>query len=591
MTKQTGQILLIVFVAVGVVLFTVLSVIAGAQIYYQNATYSQNSEKAMALAEAGIDKAVASMNKTAGSYNGETETVLGDGSYSVTVVPKDAGTAIITATGYIPNKANPKTKRTIKIQLSKGTGISFVYGMLTGNGGITMLNGSTINGSIYSNGNISGGNNETITGDVYVAGGTQPNADQQSDCTGVNCTDFVFGKTVSGNTQLDVAQSFKPSATAVINKVSLKLKKTGLPTSITVRILADNAGSPDKNSVLTSGTLAADHVTNSYGSGSGSFIDVTFNSSPTLTANTTYWIVLDTSSDSSNYWAWSEDTSQGYTAGSPKWSPDWSASHPTWNNISGDLGFQTWMGGVTTSVTMGNGSVIQGNVHANTISGVTINKDAFYQTINNSTVLGVSHPNSTDPVPIAMPISSGNISEWQAQAATHGPYPAPSGCPTIIASGKYVGDFTTGNNCTIKVITPIWLTGNLVVGNSVIFQMDSSLGSYSGQMIVDGTTIFGNGDDLKGTGQSGSYLTLLSTYPSQVTPAINTGNSSITGILYAPFGIISLANTANFKEAVAWQINMGTGTVLTYDSGLISTFFSSGPSGSFSLVKGTYQVK
>jgi hypothetical protein len=121
--------------------------------------------------------------------------------------------------------------------------------------------------------------------------------------------------------------------------------------------------------------------------------------------------------------------------------------------------------------------------------------------------------------------------------------------------------------------------------------MDSSLGSSSGVIIVDGTTTFSNGDDLLGTGEPGSYLTLLSTYNSQNNGiiAINTNNSSITGILYAPFGIISLANNASFKEAVAWQINMGTGSLLTYDSGLISTFFSAGPGGSFSAVKGTYQ--
>ncbi len=585
--NQKGQMLIFVFVALGVVLFTVLFIVGGAQIFFQNSNYSYNAESAQTIAEAGIDKAVASLNKTGGTYNGEAETALGAGSYSVTISSKDAATKVITSTGYIPNKTNQKVKRTIQIQLSTGTGISFVYGMLVGNGGISMGNGSAINGSVYSNGSISGGNNELITGDVYVAGGTQPLADQQSDCTGVNCSDFIFGKTVSGNNQLDVAQSFKPSSTAVVNKVSLKLKKFGSPPNLTVRILADKGGSPDKNNILTSGTLAANLVTSSYG-----FADVTFTSSPTLNANTSYWILLDTSSDSSNYWAWSEDLGSGYNGGSPKWSADWQVKSPVWNNISADLGFKTWMGGVATSISMSNGSVVKGSVHANTINGITINKDAYYQLITNSSVQGTSYPNSIDPVPVAMPISDANISEWKTDAQNYGVTNGEiDGCPSKIGPGKIVGNVETDNNCTITVTTPIWITGNVTFGNSAIFTMDSSLGASSGVIIVDGVTQFNNSDNLLGTGQTGSYLTLLSTYNSQSTPAINTGNSSITGILYAPYGILSLANNANFKEAVAWQINMGTGTILTYDSGLISTIFSAGPSGSFSLVKGSYQTK
>lgn len=591
--KESGQILILIFIALGVVLFTVLFLIAGAQLYFQNAMYSVNAEKATALAEAGIDKALASLNKTGGSYNGETETPLGEGSYSVTVANKDAATKILQVTGYIPSKSNPKVKRTINIQISSGSGVSFVYGILVGNGGISMGNDSRINGSIYSNGNISGGNNETITGDAYVAGGTQPSADQQNDCSGANCdlNGFIFGN----NNQLDVAQSFKPSTSTTLNKVSLNLRKVGLPANPTVRIMADNNGSPDKNAVLTSGTLSADQVTNQFG-----FVDVVFSSAPALTANTTYWIMIAAQTlNSSNYWAWSEDLAQSYTRGIPKWSADWRTGNPIWTVINGDLGFKTWMGGVSTSISMGNGSVVQGNVHANTINGITINKDAYYQVISNSVVSGSScpnshcHPNYADPPPIAMPISEGNIETWKASAQNLITNIDINGCPSTLGPGKIDANVTTSNSCIITIKTPLYITKNLTFGNSSIFKMDPALGASSGMIIVDGTTVFQNSDNLLGTGTSGSYLMLLSTYNSQTLggPAITTGNSSIAGILYAPYGKIELANNANFKEAVAWKIEMGTGTILTYDSGLISTFFSAGPSGSFSLIKGTYQVK
>ncbi len=593
MQKQSGQILILAIVVVGFVLLNALAIIGGATIFSQNSNYSVESAQAISLAEAGIDKAIASLNKTGGSYNGELETSFGNGSFSLTVTDKSGGIKMLKATGYIPNKTNPRVKRTIVTEVSKGSGISFVYGMLVGNGGITMGNGSTINGSLYSNGNISGGNIELITGDVYVAGGTQTTADQQSDCTD-GCQDYFFGKNVAGNDRLDVVQSFKPSSTTVINKVSLKLKKIGSPANPTIKIMADDNGVPDKTIVLTSGVLSANLVTGSY-----EFVDLTFNSTPTLTADTTYWIMIAAQTlDNSNYWAWSQDSLGGYSRGSPAWSSKWDDPHPEWHAINtGDLGFKTWMGGVVTSISMGNGSVVRGNVHANTISGFTINKDAYYQVINDSTVEGVAYPNSPDPVPIAMPISGANISDWQS-----GPFGAASygtttgditGCPSRLGPGKIVGDVTINNTCTITVTTPIWITGNLSTGNSDIFQMDPSLGSSSGMIIVDGITTFANGDNLLGTGVNGSYLMLLSTYNSQSNGiiAINTNNSSITGILYAPFGIISLANNATFKEAVAWQINMGTGTTLTYDSGLVSTFFSTGPSGSYALIKGTYQVK
>lgn len=591
MKKQSGQILILAIVVVGFVMLNALAIIGGATIFSQNSNYSVQSTQAINLAEAGIDKALASLNKTGGSYNGELETNFGDGSYSVTVTDKGDGTKVLQATGYIPNKTNPKVKRTVVTKVSKGNGISFVYGMLTGNGGISMGNGSIINGSVYSNGNISGGNNELITGDAYVAGGTQTTADQQSDCVD-NCQDYVFGKNVAGNDRLDVAQSFKPSNTTVINKVSLKLKKIGSPANPTIRIMTDDNGSPKATEVLASGVLSANLVTGNY-----AFVDLTFNATPTLIAGTTYWIMIAAQAlDNSNYWAWLQDSLGGYSRGFPAWSSNWQDSHPApvWTAINGDLGFKTWMGGVVTSISMNNGSVVQGNVHANTINGITINKDAYYQVISNTTVKGTAYPNSTDPPPVAMPISAANIADWQSQAQSLGVQTGEiEGCPNRLGPGKIVGKIEIGNQCTVIVTTPIWVTGEISIGNNVIFQMDPSLGSSSGVMIVDGITTFQNGDNLLGTGVNGSYLMLLSTYNSQTNgiAAINTGNSSITGILYAPYGIISLANNATFKEAMAWQINMGTGTILTYDSGLISTFFSAGPSGSFSLVKGTYQVK
>ncbi|OGE19407.1 hypothetical protein A3D83_04795 [Candidatus Daviesbacteria bacterium RIFCSPHIGHO2_02_FULL_41_10] len=590
--NESGQMLILVFIALGVMLFTVLFVISGAQLYFQNASYSANTEKVTALAEAGVDKALASLNKTGGSYNGETETVFGDGVYSVAVIDKGAGIKVLNATGYIPNKASPKVKKTISVEVSTGIGLSFVYGLQIGEGGLEMGNGALLNGSVYSNGNITGGNTTRITGDVYVAGVGQISADQQSDCFGANCQDYVFGRSVGGENRLDVAQSFKPSAEGLLNKVSIKLKKVGSPANPTVRIMRDNSGKPDKNGILATGTLSANLVTSQY-----SLVDVTFNTSPGLNENTTYWIMVNSQAlDNSNYWVWSNDLAQGYTRGVPKWSVNWQAGNPVWNAISGDLGFQTYMGGGATSLNLTTGSIVEGNVYANTITGnMTISKNAYYQTIGPSiTVQGTKFPGSADPPPTVFPVSDANITEWKNQAEAGGVTNGNiNGCTMTLGPRKIIGNLTLENSCIVTVKAPLWVTGNIITGNSTVFVLDSSFGATSGVIVVEGTTVFGNNSDLKGSGTAGSYLMLVSTYDSSQNgnEAIETGNSSISGIVYAPKGTVELANGASFKEITAWKIELGNSAVLTYDSGLASTVFSAGPSGSFSLNRGTYQVK
>lgn len=601
MTKklnESGQILILVFAAMGIVLFTVLFVIGGSQIYFQNSQYSYRAEAATAIAEAGVDKALASLNKTGGTYSDETETSFGDGSYSVVVTNKDAGTKILEVTGYVPNKANAKAKRTITVQASKGEGISFFYGMQIGDGGLEMGNDNTFigdgtnPGNVYSNGSIQGGGGNRFTGDVRVAGASQATADQQSDCFGANCQDYIFGKNVNGENRQDVAQSFKPSAENHLNKISLKLKKAGSPANLIVRIMGDSGGRPNKNAVLATGTLAANLVTGEY-----SFVDVTFNTSPELDGGTTYWIMIHTQAlDNLNYWVWSLDLAQGYNQGMAKWSSNWQAGNPVWTVIDGDLGFETFMGGEPTSFHLDTNSVVEGTVYANTITGnMTINEDAYYQTnIGPSVVVqGTKYPGSSDPPPTVFPISDANITEWKNQAEAAGVTNGNvSGCPSILGPGKIEGNVFIENNCSLTVFSPVWITGTLTTGNTVKFTLHESFGAGSGMIIVDGTSVFGNTVEFVGSGP-GSYIMLLSTYNTQLNggKAINTGNSSKSGIMYAPFGSVELANGSNFRELTAWKVEMGNGGTLNYQSGLASTFFSAGPGGSYSLVRGTYQIK
>lgn len=596
MKKQSGQILVLAIIVVAFVLINTLVIISGATLYSQNTNYSLQSTQATELAEAGVNKALASLNKTGGSYNGESETFLGSGSYSVAITTIDAGTKIIESTGYIPSKAKPKIKKTIKTSIGKGEGISFLYGMLVGEGGLEMETGNIITGSLYSNGSVKiDGSGNRVTGDLWVAGGTQIVPDQESDCSGVNCTEFIFGKNVSGQDHLDIAQSFKPTEEAHLNKIQIKLKKYNSPPDATVKIVLDNNGKPDKNGVLATGTLFSNLVTNNFG-----WVDITFSNSPELNANTTYWILVDTSVNPSNYWSWQNDLAQSYMQGNPKWSPNWSAGNPLWNNITGDLSFKVYLGDVVSNIEGNNGLTIGGDAHANTIHNTIIQKDAYYQTAQNITVRGQSYPNSADPPPVTMPISDSNITQWKQDAIELGGVIRTNNltqCVATLGPGKIEAslDYSGINNCTVIIKTPIWITGDLKVKNDNVFRLDSSYGANSGAIIVDGQIIFErNNNKFLGSGVSGSYLMLLSTFNSISHPgllAIDIKNGGNTGVLYAALGAVNIENGNSFKEITAWKLELKNNITISYETGLANTFFTSGPGGSFSLIKGTYQLK
>ncbi|MDE2021500.1 MAG: hypothetical protein KGI71_01055 [Patescibacteria group bacterium] len=141
----------------------------------QSARYRVESAQALAIAEAGIDEAVYQLNNSEG-YTGETNTVLGNGVFTVVVSNTSTNTDRLTVTGYVPNATNPVAIKTVAVLVGLDTSVvSFHYGVQIGAGGVTMGNGSQINGNLFSNGSISGsgtGSGGVITGDATIASGT-----------------------------------------------------------------------------------------------------------------------------------------------------------------------------------------------------------------------------------------------------------------------------------------------------------------------------------------------------------------------------------------------------------------------------------
>lgn len=596
--NQLGSVFPLALIALTSTLIITVVLVSNSFTLKESSRYSLNNLEATLLAEAGIEKAIASLNKSPDTYSGEAETFLGDGSYSVSITSIGQGVKQVDSVGYIPNKTNPKTKSQTSVRISQGTGVSFNYGVQVGEGGLELGNGNIINGSIYSNGNIiAKSNNNTINGDAWVAEGLQPSPDQDAECSDPNnCFEYIFGKNVSGESRLDVAQSFKPASppsSNVLNKVEFYIKKVGNPTDVIVRLAGDDNGKPDKNNILASGILYSDRVTGNYG-----WIDVTFNAPAQLTMDNTYWLFISTSSSTSDYWVWQLDNLQGYGRGVAKWSPNWQAGNPSWNLISGDLSFKTFSGGVITSIkSEGNNFTVTGDVHANTIDNINILKDAYYQFLINSTVGGASHSGATVPPPKIFPISDANIIEWKDQADGDPDGTNVTGsindCVSTLGPIKVAGDVTFNSHCTVKISSPVWITGNLNLNSNNELVLNEIYGTTSGVIVVDGRVEIGSNNHLQGTGIGSSILMVLSNYDSKSTliPAVVVNNEGNNGVYYAKDGIIEPGNRNNYTELTAWGIRLINNSTLNYLTGLSSTLFSGGPSGSYSVIKGTYQIK
>lgn len=580
--KQAGQVVIIPIVIMVVMLAISGALIGGAVAGIKVEKHDVDLEQAFQLAEAGVDKAIDQLNSDQ-NYSGESDTALGHGVFTVSIASVDSNTRRITSTGYVPDSENPVAQKTVKatayIDL---TNISFQYGIQIGEGGLIMDNNSQVNGNIFSNGNVSG--TGIITGDVLVAAGIAPAADQQWVASDA---DFLFGNIAS---RKDLAQSFIPSATEKLNKISLYLKKTGTPGNITFRLVTDNAGKPSKT-VLAQGSIGAALVTTDYG-----FIDGAFSSAPNLTSGQKYWIILSAPGISgSNYFSWGIDSSDAYLSNTGKYSSNWNAGSPVWNNAGGDFSFKTWMGGVETVLS---GVTVNGTARATRMENCSIGGDAYFDSTNTCAVGGVSHSGATAPSPQAMPISDAQIDLWKEYAASGGVISggySVNGNETL-GPKKIEGDLTLSNNAILNLTGPIWVDGDIILNNNSAIKIDVSLGNACTVIIADsqsdpankGKIIPSNNSILTGNGFPNSYLLGISTNTGN--NAISVGNNMNSVLFYASKGTINVANNASANQLTGYAINLSNNAFVNYVSGLQNANFSKGPGGSWAYKSGTYSI-
>lgn len=241
-----------------------------------------------------------------------------------------------------------------------------------------------------------------------------------------------------------------------------------------------------------------------------------------------------------------------------------------------------------------------GSVYAHAITGSTIGVDAHYQTISSSAVSGVSYPGSADQATSSLPITDAMVAQWEADAVAGGTISSPctykiTGTATL-GPKKITCDLEISGNGTITLAGNVWVTGNITIKNNSVIKVATALAGSSVALIADNPSngisssqiIIENSPVFQGSGTAGSYILLLSQNKSAETgggnKAIEVQNSSTGSFLvYAGHGEIVLENNVALKEVTAYRIRLQNTANVTYESGLASLLFTSGPGGSWTI--------
>jgi hypothetical protein len=159
-----------------------------------------------------------------------------------------------------------------------------------------------------------------------------------------------------------------------------------------------------------------------------------------------------------------------------------------------------------------------------------------------------------------------------------------------------------GNSAILNVTGPIWVAGNITFQTGPTTKMDSSLGGTNVAIIADnpanttgsGIISVGQTSIFQGSGSPGSFVFLISQNNSAEsgggTSAVSLAEGASALVAYASHGLIGLSQSVNVKSVTAYKIALSQSASVTYDVGLPSTLFESGPGGSWSFVPGSYSI-
>ncbi len=574
---QSGQaMLLAVLFFLSISLTVVLGIAAPILKQVKIAGDVVRSKASYYLAEGALEDGLYRLKNAKNIVSGDTIVVNG---YTTTLTLTTTGTGkIIEATS---NRGG--IVRKMQAQVVQGAGIAFNYGLQAGNGGVTMDGGSSIDGNIYSNGSINA-INATITGSAVAADSSALTSAQANDTPTTPSSSIVFRNSA---TTVDFAQSFELSSDALVTKVQFYIKKLGAPTDATVRIVADNNGSPS-TTVLGSGTLSAGLITATYG-----WVDIVLTSPVALIADTPYWIVIDSTAQSGSVY-FTVGANTLYSSGAAKTG----VYAGTWTATSSDSYFRVYTGGISSQIggatyaggfSVGSSTTHIGDAWATTVKGTTAQGTIYCTTgLNNNKSCNTT---KGSPAQQALPFSDANFQDWKDDAAAGGTI---TGNYTVGSAGatlgpkKITGNLLINGGGTLTLTGPLWVEGTVTITGGGKLKLPSTYAKNSETIISDSTISISGGGSV-GSGTSGSYLFMVST--SQCPNDTNCGGLSAINInggagaiaANAQSGNVALSGGAAINAVVGNTITITGGSTVTYDSGLASPSFSSGPSGGWSI--------
>lgn len=575
---QSGQVIIIntlLFFALSTtIIFAVTSPVIAS---YQVTKSFSKSKEAFLLASSASNEALYKLNTNKNLASAEDVT-LAQGTARITTSDTSDGKTI-----SIHSDASTY-QRNYDISLVRGEGVSFNYGLQSGQGGFELSGGAGIEGNVYSNGDIVGSGGPYIHGTAISANISDPVVATSNNTGTIDPTTRIdFG---SNDTPQDVSQSFISSTSTPVSSIRILIKKSGngWMNNITLRITSDNAGKPHKTT-LAQANINASNITTNYG-----YLTIPLSSVVSLTPGSIYWIVLDTSTTWGQYYSLGANNGI-FNEGKSRVGSWKSNNGGTWSDTSPstlDQYFDVFVGGSTGII---DGVSVSGDAWAHDITDATISGSMYCQGSSNT---GGKSCDTTrpDPVQQAWPISDGNIDAWKSVARAGGTQPSISlgGADTLtIGPTKINGNVYVGAGATLNINGTVYVTGNVTVSGGAKIRINPTRGATSEVIIADGRVSAGGGGQFQGSGATGSYilLTTTSTCPNgdgcSGNNAIEVSGGTGAVVLNAQNGTIEFTGGAQAKQATGKKIIMAGGTTVTYESGLQNANFTSGPSGSWNI--------
>ncbi|MFA6301022.1 MAG: choice-of-anchor R domain-containing protein [Candidatus Paceibacterota bacterium] len=565
---------------------------------------SIRSKQSYFLSESGVEDAYYRLKNSALFAIGNSTSInLNNNIATTNITDSGYNQKTITSVGDVSLR-----QRINSLVLSAGAGVGFNYGIQTGNGGFEISGGGTVYGNIYANGPIIASGYPTIHGSAISAGEYEivPLVSHGSSFPPPYSLDFGYQNT----SPQDMSQSFTVPTSDPIKRARLYIKRStsGWMNDINVRITTDNSNKPSKTT-LTLVVLPYGDVPTSFG-----YVTVTFPGSVTLTPGTKYWIVLDTSA------TWSARYSAGaslstYENGLAKKGTYSTSNGGTWADSSPvglDMYFDFFPEGDSGFIT---GAIISGDASAYEITNSTVSGELNCQIgSSNNKYCDTSHG---VPPPLPMPFSDANIQDWKDTGTAGGIIANPPGytssnctvqkhcpCPGNSASdntagncivdwrnatfgpGKIVGnlvvkDGNVNNGTGILTLTgTVYVAGTVTVNGGGMIKLPANFSEYSATLISDGVVLL-SGGSYTGSGVLGSYLFVVTTSTSSSAITVSGGSGAIA--VCAQNGTVALSGGISINAATGKRITMRGGATVTYQDGLASPSFQSGPSGGWAV--------